>query len=740
MGSWSTRHRKKAIFGWLLFAVIATVIGSSLGTKQITDAEGTNGSSAKAEQILAVSGLTHAASENVLVQTKDGKPDDAALRAASKDVVNAITATHAVNNVHSALDQDGQPYVSKDGHSMLVAFDITGDSNTAESRVQPILDAVASVQRHNPNLRIEEVGDASTNKALNATLGKDFKRAELLSVPLTLGILLAVFGALVAAIVPVGLALTAFMAASGLLALTSRAVHIDGTANSVMLLIGLAVGVDYTLFYLKREREERAKGASSSKALEIASATSGRSILVSGLTVVAALGGLFITGNATFEGVAEATVLVVAIAVLGSVTVLPALMSWLGDRIEKGRVPFVNRLRKPDGESRIWRAVLRRVLHRPGWSAAIASIALIALALPLFTMRTALPGSTDLPQNLPVIQTYNRVMTAFPGGPAPAEVVVSAPNVKSPQMQRALQSLSDKAAATGEMSAALKTEINAAGNVAVVSIPIAGDGTDSTSNHALETLRGKVIPETIGKVADAHAYVAGETAGSHDFGAQLRERAPWVFVFVLGLAMLVLLTAFRSLTIAITAIVMNLMSVGASYGAMVLVFQHHWLDGALGYSSTGTIATWIPLFMFAILFGLSMDYHVFIVSRIVENRRRGLSTRDAVEHGIASTAGVITSAAIIMVAVFSIFATLSQVSMKQVGLGLAVAVLLDATIVRAVLLPAVMALLGERNWYLPRWLNWLPAGSHTEPEMTIAGGPLVLDHGDSPTEVGQFVR
>jgi RND superfamily putative drug exporter len=230
----------------------------------------------------------------------------------------------------------------------------------------------------------------------------------------------------------------------------------------------------------------------------------------------------------------------------------------------------------------------------------------------------------------------------------------------------------------------------------------------------LKTLRNDVIPSTIGAVPGVHAYVTGETAGSHDFGSQLRDRAPLVFLFVLGLAMVLLLTAFRSLTIALTAIVMNLLSVGASYGVMTLVFQHHWFDSILGYTSTGSIASWIPLFMFAILFGLSMDYHVFIVSRIVENRRRGLATNDAVEHGIASTAGVITSAAVIMVAVFSIFGTLSQVSMKQVGLGLAMAVLLDATIVRAVLLPATMALLGERNWYLPRWLRWLPSGGHEE--------------------------
>jgi uncharacterized membrane protein YdfJ with MMPL/SSD domain len=730
MGSWSARHRKKAIIGWLLLVVGAMLIGSSAGTKQITNAEGSNGQTAKAERVLAAAGFTHSASENVLVQTKNGQPDDAALRAAVGQVVSAVKGTDLVANVHSPLDAgssvadssvagsgraDGSPFVSTDRHSMLVAFDMTGDPNTASSRVQPVLNAVAAVQQANPALRVEQVGDASLAKALDKTLGNDFKRAELLSIPLTLGILLAVFGAAVAAIVPIGLAITAFMAAGGILALTSRAVHIDGTASSVMLLVGLAVGVDYSLFYLKREREERARGRSAADALRVAAATSGRSILVSGLTVVAAVGGLFLTGDATFKGVAEATVLVVAIAVLGSVTVLPALMSLLGDRIEKGRLPFVRRLRRKrqaDGGSRAWRAVLRGVLRRPRRSALVAGGVLVALALPVIGLRTALPGSTNLPRQLPIVQSYDRLSTAFPGGPAPATVVVSAPNVNAPAVAAGLRALSTQAAASGEMSAALETRINAAGTVAVVSIPLAGDGSNATSTHALRTLRSKVIPNTIGKVPGAQVYVTGQTAGSHDFGQQLASRAPLVFAFVLGLAFLLLLTAFRSVTVALSAIVLNLLSIGASYGAMVLVFQHHWFDGILGYRSTGTIATWIPLFMFAILFGLSMDYHVFILSRIVENRRLGMSTKDAVEHGIASTAGVITSAAVIMVAVFSVFGTLSQVSMKQVGVGLAVAVLLDATIVRAVLLPAVMTILGERNWYLPRWLQWLPAGDH----------------------------
>jgi uncharacterized membrane protein YdfJ with MMPL/SSD domain len=735
VGSWSATHRKTAIIGWLLLVVVAMMIGS-LGTKQITNAEGSNGQSAKAEEVLTSSGLPDVASENVLVQTKSGLPDAAALRSAVSQVVAAVEKTDLVANVQSPLDADGQQFVSRDGHSMLVAFNMTGDSDTAVDRVQPLLDAVAAVQQANPSLRVEEVGDASSQKAYNDTLGKDFKRAELLSIPLTLGILLAVFGALVAAVVPIGLAMTAFMAAGGLLALTSRAVHIDGTATSVMLLVGLAVGVDYSLFYLKREREERALGRTPAEALRIAAATSGRSIVISGLTVVAAVGGLFLTGNATFKGVAEATVLVVAVAVLGSVTVLPALMSLLGDRIEKGRLPFVARRArsrqlagKARGQNRAWRAMLRFVLRRPGRSALVASGVLVALALPLVGMRTALPGSTDLPKSLPFVQAYDRVSTAFPGGPQPAYVVVTATDVNAPAVQAGLRALSQQAVATGEMSAVLNTRVNAAGTVAEVAIPLNGNGSDSASNRALKTLRDKVIPETIGKVPGARAYVTGQTAGSKDFGQQLATHAPYVFIFVLGLAFCLLLGAFRSIAVALTAIVLNLLSIGAAYGVMVLVFQHHWFDGILGYTSTGTIVTWLPLFMFAILFGLSMDYHVFIVSRIVENRRRGLTTRDAVEHGIASTAGVVTSAAVIMVAVFSVFGTLSQVSMKQIGVGLAAAVLLDATVVRAVLLPAVMAMLGERNWYLPRWLRWmpgLPAGETAAADDEV----LLLAHGE----------
>jgi RND superfamily putative drug exporter len=290
----------------------------------------------------------------------------------------------------------------------------------------------------------------------------------------------------------------------------------------------------------------------------------------------------------------------------------------------------------------------------------------------------------------------------------PAYVLVSAPNIESPEVQQALQELTAAAAASDQMSEVVSTVVNDAKTVAVVAIPLHGSGNDAESNAALDTLRKSIVPASFGAVPGVKAYVSGETAGSRDFTDQLRQRAPWVFAFVLGLAFILLLVAFRSLAIAFVSIALNLLSVGAAYGVMVLVFQHHWFDSLLGFTATGMITAWVPLFLFVILFGLSMDYHVFILSRVRENYDQGMSTREAVRRGLISTAGVITSAAFIMIAVFSVFATLSQVSMKQIGLGLAVAVLLDATVIRAVLLPSVMTLLGDRNWYLPRWLRWLP--------------------------------
>jgi RND superfamily putative drug exporter len=417
------------------------------------------------------------------------------------------------------------------------------------------------------------------------------------------------------------------------------------------------------------------------------------------------MAGMFLTGNATFSSFAVGTMIVVAVAMVGSVTFLPAMLAVLGDRIELGRIPRLGRRRGPRARPRLSTAVARSALRRPLRSALVAAIVLAGLAVPAFGLQTLVPGAQSVPASLPVMKTYARIQAAFPGDPAPAQVVVSGANVGAPAVRTAIARLERSALATGQIGQPMSVSVNSAGTVAVVSMPLAGGGTDATSNRALVTLREQLIPRAFERLGAVRVQVTGETAQSKDFNDLLAARTPLVFAFVLGLAFLLLLVTFRSLTIPVTAIALTLLSVGAAYGVLVLVFQHRWAEGLLGFHSIGGITSWLPLFLFIVLFGLSMDYHVFILSRIKEARDGGMSTRDAVAHGLATTAGVVNSAAIVMAAVFAIFATLSSLEFKQLGVGLAAAVLIDATLIRCVLLPAVMTLLGEANWYLPRWMR-----------------------------------
>jgi len=491
----------------------------------------------------------------------------------------------------------------------------------------------------------------------------------------------------------------------------------DESVSSVVLLVGLAVGVDYSMFYLRRKMEERDAGRSKEDALEFAAATSGQAVLVSGLTVMIAMAGMFFAGSIVFQSFAIGTILVVGIAVLGSLTVLPAVLSKLGDKVEKGRVPFIGRMRhRNHGESRVWGWILDRVLRRPVVSLVLAGGLLVALSIPALGMQTANPGAAGLPRDLEVMKVYDRIQAAFPGGPIPAIVAVQADDVTKPEVQAGIEAMSERALASGQMSEPVTTSVSPDRTVEVVSIPMNGNGTDDTSNAALATLRDDVIPSTIGKVGGVEADVTGMTAGSKDFNDSMTAHLPIVFGFVLGLAFLLLLVTFRSVVIPLKAIVLNLLSVGAAYGILKLVFQDGHGESLLGFESFGGITSWLPLFLFVILFGLSMDYHVFIISRIREAVDSGMKTDEAVAHGIKQTAGVVTSAAVVMVAVFSIFGTLSMVEFKMMGVGLAAAVLIDATIVRGVLLPAAMKLLGEWNWYLPKRLAWLPRFSH-EPRL-----------------------
>jgi uncharacterized membrane protein YdfJ with MMPL/SSD domain len=723
-GGWSARHRWAAVGIWVLFVVLAMGLGSAVGRVDVKESDQLKGETHTAAKIIEDAGIEEPASETVLIQGRNGdvKATDAEFKAAVGAVVKAVDGTGKVTDVKS-------PYVthtiSKDGRSALVQFDMRGDAETAYNRVEPVLKAVAGVQKEHRTLRVEEIGSASMNKTFKDAFGDDFKKAELSAVPVALGILLIAFGALVAALLPVALAITAIMATMGLMGVASHVMPMSDTANSVMLLVGLAVGVDYCLFYLRREREERAAGRDAQTALRIAAATSGRAIVVSGITVCVAMGGMLFTGLVTFQGMGLASLMVVAVAMVGSVTVLPALLSLLGERVEKGRIPFLRkamerRAARTGGESRFWTAVLRGVLAKPLVSVLVAAGALLAIAAPAIGMKTQnLTLDQEFGNSLPIVQTYNRVNDAFPGGSEPAEVVVKAKDINAPEVKSALADFKARAISSGASRGPVEIKLHDAQNVAYVYVPLVGGSDLDKAGASLEKLRDEVRPATLGKVDGVQAPITGQVAGSHDFNAQLGGAVLPVFAFVVVFAFLLMLLSFRSLTVAITSILLNLLSVGAAYGILVAVFQHGWGASLVGAEGVGAIITWLPLFLFVILFGLSMDYHVFVVSRIREARLRGRTTKDAIQHGVVTTAGVVTSAAVIMVAVFAIFGTLSMQSMKQMGVGLAAAVLIDATIIRGVLLPAVMAVLGERNWYLPKWLNRLPDLTHDEASEVI---------------------
>jgi uncharacterized membrane protein YdfJ with MMPL/SSD domain len=707
---WSAHHRKIAIFGWLGLVIALFALSTAVPMKAIVVETSGPGESGRADTIL-YEDFEQPAGESVLVQHTTLKATSPAFQATVRAVIDGVSGLDAVAKVESPFDPENTGLVSDDGRDVLVPIEIRGDPDDASDKIDPVVARVTELQEAHPEFTIGSFGE-STNKAVTDEFLNDLKKAGLYSVPLTLIILVVAFGALVAAGIPLLLGLTAVLGTFGLLSLISLLLPMAEGVSAIVLLIGLAVGVDYSMFYLKREREERAAGRSEEASLEAAAATSGRSVLISGITVLVAMAGMLLTFDPTFASFGVATMTVVAVAMVGSLTVLPALLSKLGDNVDRLRVPFVHRLSRRDGEGRIWGAIIDRVLRRPIISVVLAGGLLVALAVPAMQLHTAQPSIDTFPQKFLV--TYNRLKEAFPGTEVGAQVVVKAPNAEAPAVQEAIGQLEWRAIDSGVMNEPIDVDVNAAKTVAVVNIPIEGDGTDAPSNEALAALREEIIPPTLGSLADVEVAVTGITAQAKDFDDQMATAAPLVFGFVLLFAFGLMLVAFRSIVIPAKAVLLNLLSVGAAYGILVLVFQHGWGKQILGFEFTGGIDPFLPILLFVILFGLSMDYHVFILSRIREGYDSGMTTEESVSHGIKTTAGVVTSAAIVMVGVFSIFGALQAMIFKQFGVGLASAILIDATIVRAVLLPASMKLLGDWNWYLPKWLEWLPHFEHGE--------------------------
>jgi RND superfamily putative drug exporter len=701
-GRWSAAHWKTATLLWLLVVIGAAIGGHLAGTVSLSDAEQGTGQSALAQKMLNDHGFPNHASETVLVQNNGLKASDPRFRHELAVVVGRLRTMPQVTSLQSPLAGANAGQISKDGHSAVVTFNMKGSADSAQNRVQPILNAVSKLQRRSGGFTVAEFGDASGNRAMQSSINGGVTKAEELSLPITFAILLIGFGAVVAAGIPVLLGFSAVIGAGGLAAVASHVVHASGSTSAVMLLMGMAVGVDYSLFYLKREREERRAGYGHSEALGRAAGTSGQAVLTSGITVMIAMAGMLLTGSKIFDSIGVGAMLVVFTAMVGSLTVLPALLGRLGDKVDKGRV------RRPQSQSRVWNLILAPVLRFP-LPAAIASAALLVmLALPTLGLHTTLLGPGDLPRSIPLVDNYMKIQKAFPGTEVPAVVAVRGRNLDSPPEQAVFTQFKRDALASGQVKSPIEVSFNRSRTTAQILVPLVGNGSDTASMKALETLRNRLLPQTIARIHGVRFAVTGQTAGTYDFNSLIRGRFPLVFGFVLGLAFLLLLVTFRSLVIPLTSIVLNLLSVGAAYGVLVWIFQKGHLQNLLGFHSNGAVVTWLPLFLFAVLFGLSMDYHVFIVSRIRELHDEGLSTAEAVARGISSTAGTVTAAAAVMVAVFAIFAWLPTLDIKQMGVGLAVAVLLDATVIRGILLPATMKLLGDWNWYLPKGLAWLP--------------------------------
>jgi putative drug exporter of the RND superfamily len=716
VADWSARHRKTAVFGWLLLVAAVFMAGQAIGTRNLPAYDA--GQAGQAERVLnqVTPAQYNAYAETVLIQAKAPGVrfgTDPAMRQAASQVAAALAALPKdATGIRTPLSPGGQALLSKDGRSALVTFDVPGNVADIDQAATTLQHAVAEVQARHPDLRIAETGDASIQQAINSSL--NFGKAEATSVPITLILLLLVFGAVVAAGIPVLLALTAVSAAIGVMTAVGHWLPVSSSTLEVVVIVGMAVGVDYSLFYLRREREERARGRSFPDALRIAARTSGRTILISGLTVIATMSGLFLVGGGPFTGMALGTIAVVGIAVVGSLTALPALLAWLGPKADAGRIPFLSRRRAAARPSRLWAALARKVVARPLAWGGVGCVALLALAAPALGLRLGQPA-VDAPKDAGVIRTMDAIQQAFPQAPAPAEIVVTGSDLTGPKMAAAVSALRTRAEAGGAIREPVTATELGSGRALLVDVQLAGNGTDTASDTALLTLRNQILPATLGKVPGVSYTVTGDTAGTYDDIQAEHAGLPAMFAFVGVLAFVLLLVAFRSAVVSLVSVALNLLSVGAAYGLITLVFQDGRLQGPLDYTSFGGIIWWVPVMMFVFLFGISMDYHVFILSRVRELWARGSSPQEAIVGGIASSAGVVTSAALVMVAVFSIFTTIPLIDLKILGVGTAAAILIDATVVRGVLVPAALALLGDRAWSRRR------RGSHAQPSVTAVG-------------------
>ena len=612
-------------------------------------------------------------------------------------------ATGGIANARVYYSTHDKTQVSADRHATLIPI-LIPDTDDAAS-----VEDVVTRADDDPAFDVALTGGQTSDNDFNELSQHDLKSGELqFGVPAALVILILVFGAVVAGLVPLLMAIISIIVALGLVALLSQPFDLSVFIFNMLSGMGLALGIDYSLFVVSRYREERTAGRERPDAIGGAGATASRAVLVSGTAFVVAMCGMMIVPNNVMRSLALGAILVGIVSVVAALTLLPALLGLLGDRVNALRVPFLGRasVERANPEGRFWRAVVDRVVRRPAASLLLAIGVLVAAAVPVFGLHIGANGVTTLPDRFVSKRGFVAVQRFFPQATTdPIRIVTD--HASDPQVATALKRLRSTLAADGRFAGRGEITRSPDGGTALLQIALRGDPEGPRAISALRELRGDLIPGEFGGT-DATVLVGGDTAETADYLDSVSSPAPYVFVLVLGLTFLLLTVVFRSVVIAATAVLLNLLSVGAAYGLLVLVFQHGIGAGLLGFAHAETIEAWVPLFLFSVLFGLSMDYQVFLLSRIRERYDRGRDTADAVLHGVAATARIITGAALIIVAVFLGFAMGDLIMFQQMGFGVAVALLIDATVIRSVVLPSAMKLLDRWNWYLPSWLEWLP--------------------------------
>jgi RND superfamily putative drug exporter len=685
----AARRPKLTVALWLVLIVACVAAGSLAGMRSLSHAGSGTGESARADARLTASGLRGPETENVLVRSSDRANTASAVATLER----RLQQLPGVLRVQGPAQDPGLSRAA--GRTALVVVSLRGDPAKADGEASTVQTAVAKLQGQRPDVNLQEAGSGSFDNAINQLVNSGLHRVELISIPITLLILILAFGAVVAASVPLVLGLTSVGAALGALGLVSQIAPNGSSTAPVVVLIGLAVGVDYSLFYVRRERAQRRAGDTPEGALAATSATVGRAILVAGVTVVIGLAGLLFTGFGVFTSMALGAILVVAIAVLGSLTVLPAMLALLGDRIDRGRI--WRRRRRPEVSGRsAWRGVARTVTGHPRASLASALLILAALAAPVLSIQTAEPGQNDVSPNTPVRVAQRAIERYFPGSSDTADLVVAGPGLGRSVAVAKLHEIGHQGEAITGGRGPVSLQVSRDHRTALLSIPIPS-GSLATSDAKVRALRHRLEPAVARAIPGAHADLTGDYAGNLDFASRLSSVTPMVIAFVLALAFVLLMATFRSAWLALSVIGLNLLSVGAAFGVLVAVFQSGWAQSLLHFQSDGAVVEWLPLFAFVVLFGLSMDYTVLVLERAREARLAGAGAREAAAVALSSTAGTVTSAALVMVAVFSVFATLPLLEFKQLGVGLAAAIAIDATIVRGVALPAALTLLGDRG-------------------------------------------